>query len=145
MTVSQVNTSTVNFCTSPVFSTGSLGRSDAQYGCVKRHFMILAVVLACWAGPAWCATLARLSFEDMAAQSTAIVRGKVMDSWPAMTNGLIYTHYKIQVTETFKGTARGSVEIMVPGGTLNGMRQSVSGSPTLDKGDEFVFFLWTSK
>jgi hypothetical protein len=105
---------------------------------------MLALVLAC-AAPLWCATLARLSFEEMATQSTMIVRGKVMDSWPAMTGGIIYTHYRIQVTESFKGAAQGTVEIMVPGGTLNGLRQSVAGSPTLNKGDEFVFFLWTSK
>lgn len=103
------------------------------------------MILACLAMPAWCATLARLSFDDMTAQSHMIVRGKVMDSWAATTNRVIYTHYKIQVIENFKGTAPGSVEIMVPGGTVNGMRQTFSGSPALNKGDEFVFFLWTSK
>ena len=33
---------------------------------------------------------------------------------------------------------------MVPGGAVNGMQQSFSGSPVLNRGDEFVFFLWTS-
>jgi hypothetical protein len=107
---------------------------------VKRLFLLVLAV-----APMWCATLERLSFEDLAAKSTAIVRGKVMSSWPAMTGGIIYTHYKIQVAETFKGPAQSSVEIMVPGGTLNGARQTLAGSPTLNAGDDFVFFLWTSK
>ncbi len=96
-------------------------------------------------GPLQCATLERLSFDDMAAKSTAIVRGNVTDAWAAMTNGVLYTHYKVQVAETFKGPAQASVEIMVPGGTLNGVRQTFAGSPTLNTGDSFVLFLWTSK
>jgi hypothetical protein len=62
-----------------------------------------------------------------------------------MTGGIIYTHYKIQVAETFKGPAQSSVEIMIPGGALNGARQTFAGSPSLNAGDDFVFFLWTSK
>jgi hypothetical protein len=107
---------------------------------VKRLF-----ILALFAAPVWCATLERLSFDDLAGKSTAIVRGKVTSSWPAMTGGIIYTHYKIQVAETFKGPAQNSVEIMVPGGILNGLRQTFAGSPTLNIGDDFVFFLWTNK
>jgi len=81
----------------------------------------------------------------MAVQSTMIVRGTVTDSWSAVTGGVIFTHYKIQVAESFKGGARGSVEIMVPGGTVNGLHQTFAGSPALNKGETFVFFLWTSK
>jgi hypothetical protein len=117
-----------------------LGSIPARYSSVKRLF-ILALLIA----PLWCATLERLSFDDLATKSTAIVRGKVMDSWPAMTGGLIYTHYRVQVAETFKGPAQSSVEIMVPGGTLNGAHQTFAGSPSLNIGDSFVFFLWTSK
>jgi hypothetical protein len=102
-------------------------------------------MLALLVAPLWCATLQQLSFDDLATKSTAIVRGKILDSWPAMTGGIIYTHYKIQVAETFKGPAQSSVEIMVPGGALNGAHQTFAGSPTLNNGDNFVFFLWTGK
>jgi hypothetical protein len=111
---------------------------------VKRR-ALFALVLAACAAPSWCATLERLTFEDMAAKSTMIVRGKVSDAWTAMTSGAIFTHYRVQVSETFKGTAGNSVEVMVPGGELNGVHQSFSGSPVLHKGEEFVLFLWTSK
>jgi len=107
--------------------------------------LILALALAAWAAPLWCATLERLSLEDMATRSTVIVRGKVGESWVATTDGVIYTHYRIQVSEKLKGAPGNSVEVMVPGGTLNGLRQTFAGSPVLHKGDEFVFFLWTSK
>ena len=102
------------------------------------------VVTAC-ALPLQCATLERLSLDDMITRSTSIVRGKVTASWAAFTGSVIYTHYQIQVGEQFKGVTRNSVEVMTPGGTVKGLHQSFSGSPVLNQGDEFVFFLWTGK
>ena len=95
--------------------------------------------------PVECATLERLSLDDVIVRSTTIVRGKVTASWAAYTGSVIYTHYQVQVSEQFKGTAAGTVEVMTPGGTVKGLTSSYSGSPVLNVGDEFVFFLWTSK
>jgi hypothetical protein len=89
------------------------------------------------------ATLERLSLDDMITQSTVIVRGKVTSSSAAYSGPVIYTHYRIRVSETWKGAARASVEIQVPGGVANNMRQTFAGAPTFGSGDEFVFFLWT--
>jgi hypothetical protein len=91
------------------------------------------------------ATLARLSMDDLILQSTAIVRGTVGDSWTAFNGPVIYTHYKIQVSERFKGAAQTTVEVVVPGGSMGAVHQTPSGAPALKRGDEFVFFLWTSK
>ena len=83
--------------------------------------------------------------DDRINRSTSIVRGKVTASWAARTGSIIYTHYQIQVYEQFKGAPRSSMEIMTPGGTFQGLKENYSGSPVLNQGDEFVFFLWTSK
>jgi hypothetical protein len=91
------------------------------------------------------ATLERLSFDDLIVKSTAIVRGTVADSWAAFTGSIIYTHYKVQVSETLKGSPQNVVEIVVTGGTVNGLRQTFLGSPTLNKGEHYVLFLWTSR
>jgi hypothetical protein len=115
----------------------------ALYLAVKR-LPILALLLASSLMPVQCATLERLSLDDMIAKSTTIVRGSVTASWAAFTGRVIYTHYTVQVSESFKGGPKSSVEIMVPGGAVNGMQQSFSGSPVLNRGDEYVFFLWTS-
>lgn len=109
---------------------------------MKRHFQ-LAFVLTCWLAPLHSATLGRLSLDDMVSKSTMIVRGKVGNSWATASGPGLYTHYLIQVSETLKGPARTSTEVVVPGGTLNGVRQSFAGAPVLRQGDEFVFFLWT--
>jgi hypothetical protein len=37
------------------------------------------------------------------------------------------------------------VEVSVPGGTLNGLRQTVPGAPVLENGAEYLLFLWTSR
>jgi hypothetical protein len=101
----------------------------ALVACVKRYAILAMLVTSCVLRlPS--ATLERLSLDDMITRSTTIVRGKVAASW---------------ASEQFKGTPRNSVEVMLPGGTARGLSQSFSGSPVLKQGDEFVFFLWTSK
>ena len=92
-------------------------------------------------------TLQRLSLKDMVTKSTMIVQGKVLTGTSAALRGpIIYTHYQIAVTATYKGMPSGpSVDVAVPGGALNGMMQPVAGAPTLTAGQQYVFFLWTSK
>lgn len=115
----------------------------ALYLAVKR-LSILALLVASCLLPVQSATLERLTLDEMIAKSTTIVRGKVTATWAAFTGSIIYTHYTVQVSESFKGAGKSSVEIMVPGGAVNGVQQNFSGSPLLNRGDEFVFFLWTS-
>jgi hypothetical protein len=88
------------------------------------------------------ATLERLSIDDMARKSTAIVRARISGSYTAQHGSFIYTHYKAQVTEVWKGTAT-AVDFAVPGGVLGPYRQVVSGAPRLAAGSEYVLFLWT--
>lgn len=111
---------------------------------VKRHF-ILASVLAFCTGPLQCATLERLSLDDMITKSTAIVRAKVTGSYAAYSGRVIYTHYAIQVSEQFKGGSQGPMDVAVPGGAANNQRQIFAGAPEFQPGDEYVFFLWKGK
>src|SRR3954470_17277299 len=90
---------------------------------VKRHFMLALVLTFCMM-PLQSATLERLSLDDMIAKSTAIVRGKIGSSNAIAAGPVIYTQYTIQVSERFKGQAGDSVQVSVPGGTINGMHQS---------------------
>jgi hypothetical protein len=95
--------------------------------------------------PLLCATLERLSLDDMITKSTSIVRGKVAGSYAAASGRVIYTHYTVQVSESYKGSAASTVDVAVPGGVANGLRQNFSGSPELQAGEEYVLFLWTSR
>jgi hypothetical protein len=86
-------------------------------------------------------TLQVLSMQDLALKSTDIVYARILDSYGAQQGTLIYTHYHIQVLDTWKGSGK-YTEIMLPGGVANGLRQTVSGVPTLTAGNSYVMFLW---
>jgi hypothetical protein len=104
-----------------------------------------AFVLTFCMWPLQSATLERLSLDDMIAKSTLIVRGKVARASAAASGPVIYTHYTVQVSERMKGQAGSTIDVTVPGGTANGLRQTFAGAPTLKPGDDFVFFLYTGR
>ncbi|MEI9976259.1 MAG: hypothetical protein WDO73_31955 [Ignavibacteriota bacterium] len=108
-----------------------------------KPLLLCTLMLAYCAVALPAATLERLSLDDMIAKSTTIVRGKVLNSFTEANGPVIYTHYRIQTSETLKGQSRGVVEIQLPGGIANNLRQSFAGVPQFKTGDEFVFFLWT--
>jgi hypothetical protein len=122
----------------------SVGPKHAFPIAVKRHFRFALVLTFCMV-PLQCATLERLSLNDMIVKSTAIVRGKVTGVTAAFSGPVIYTHYSVQVSERFKGVNQGSVDVVVPGGTANNLRQSFAGAPVLNPGDDYVFFLYTGR
>jgi hypothetical protein len=122
----------------------SIGLAGARTGNV-RLCLRFAFVSALCLSPLVSATLEQLSLDDMIQKSTAIVRGTVAASRTAVQGPLIYTHYTIRVTESFKGSAQGVVDVAVPGGTANDVRQTFAGTPLFQTGDDYVFFLWTGR
>src|SRR5579859_3953663 len=106
---------------------------------------LAALCLTLSLGQLSAATLQRLSLDDMIGKSTAIVRGKVASSYSAAAGPIVYTHYVVQVSERYKGGAGNTVDVAIPGGTLNGLRQTFAGTPSFNTGEEYVFFLWTGK
>lgn len=102
-------------------------------------------MLACLTAPLQATTLERLSLEDMALKSTAIVHGRAVGAQAVATKTLIYTHYKIQVLESWKGSNGAVLDVAVPGGVINGQRQTIAGAPELTEGADYLLFLWTGK
>lgn len=98
-----------------------------------------------WALSGFSTTLERLTLDQMTTQSNEIVRGRVTAVSAAPQGSVVYTRVSIQVIERWKGAAAAQVEILVPGGTANGFRQTFSGAPQLAAGSEHVFFLWRGK
>ena len=92
------------------------------------------------------ATLQQLSMDQMNQLATSVVRARVTSSSAdfAATAGspTIYTHYKLSVSEVWKGAA--TTEVALPGGDVNGMKQSFPGVPELRVGGEYILFLWKS-
>lgn len=106
-------------------------------------YRVIGPILVLWAfGCAAAATLQQLSMDQMTQKATAIVRARVTGSSASFTGSTIYTHYKLQVSEIWKGA--GATEVMLPGGVAGNYRQSFPGVPALKTGSEYVLFLWTS-
>jgi hypothetical protein len=107
---------------------------------MHKIFGLILTSCVCAAAPA--ATLRQLTLDQMAQDATAIVRGRVTASSASFAGTTIYTHYKLQVSEVWKGS--GATEVMLPGGVAGGYRQSFPGVPVLNTGAEYVLFLWRS-
>ncbi len=91
------------------------------------------------------ATLEQLSMSDLIAKSTAIVRGTVQGSSTAFSGPVIFTHYRVQVAEKWKGSTGATVDVAVPGGIAGGIQQTYGGAPQFKPGEQYVLFLWTGK
>jgi hypothetical protein len=109
---------------------------------VSRSFLIWVGGCLAVSGVARGATLRQMSMDQMSQSATAIVRARVASSSASLEGSTIYTHYKLEVGETWKGSPPS--EVMLPGGVASGYRQSFPGVPQLQIGSEYVLFLWTS-
>jgi hypothetical protein len=108
-----------------------------------RRLLIAGLLAALGTLPG--STLRQLSLDDMIRQSTMIVRGTVQPANSVYHGSVIFSHYTVQVTETYKGSVSTQIDFGVPGGSLNGAIQRVAGAPVLSTGQDYVLFLWTSK
>jgi len=111
---------------------------------VMPRLLGLACLVASWAS-IQATTLQQLTLDDMIRQSTAIVRGQVQPTYSDLRGSVIYTHYKVQVSEVLKGTVVANIDLAVPGGAIASRTQIFAGAPSLATGQEYVLFLWASK
>jgi hypothetical protein len=102
--------------------------------------VLLAIVVAD------AATLQQLSMDQMNQLATSVVRARVIglssDFVATAGSPTIYTHYKLAVSEVWKGVA--TTEVALPGGDVKGVKQSFPGVPDLRVGGEYVLYLWKS-
>lgn len=125
-----------------MFSAIKSGLWPALVMGVSRSCVVLSLLVCVSVSGA---TLERLTLDDMSSKATAVIRGKVVSSYPATHGATIYTHYRVQVSEAWKGPNQEFVDVMLPGGTAGGSRQTFAGVPQLKSGCEYVMFLWTGK
>lgn len=114
-------------------------RNATGFGHLALTVLALAVVQTL---PA--TTLQLLSVDSMVAKSTTIVRARPDPVSSFQRAGLIYTSYRLNVSATLKGDSVSSLQVAVPGGDFQGMHQAVAGSPGLQTGAEYVFFVWSA-
>jgi len=106
------------------------------------QFLMLAGLVCL---PASSSTLQHLSLDEMASQSTDIVRGHVQRGKPAWHGSQLFTHYLVFVSDRWKGTGGPVVDVAVQGGVLDGVRQTWAGTPELVDGHDYILFLWRGR
>jgi hypothetical protein len=110
-----------------------------------QRIVLFLLCMAAWLAPLPAAILERLSFDELTQQSTSIVRARAISSFTEFRGSMIYTHWKLQVVDRWKGLDRSTVEVLIPGGSTRLLHQDVAGAPKLLTGKEYLLFLWTSK
>lgn len=108
---------------------------------MRRALTVLAALAMSLPGT----TLEKLTFDEMVAKSTSIVRGRITLASVQQHGAIYYSHYTVQVAEQFKGPAATSIDVVLPGGTIGRTHQTFSGVPTFAANSEQVLFLWKSK
>ena len=105
-------------------------------------FGLLAAISFCQTMAA--STVFKLSLDEIIEKSTVIVRGRVGGCEGVQRGALVYTECTVAVSETLKGRPDAVMTVSIPGGVAGKIRQTVAGSPRLERTQHYVLFIWTS-
>jgi hypothetical protein len=81
--------------------------------------------------------------ESLTASADAVVHGRVIrqsSAW-GKGGGQIFTTVVMRPIETWKGAAHGEIAVLVPGGEVGDLSQTVQGAAAFRDGEEVVVFL----
>lgn len=105
-------------------------------------WILLLAALALLAVVANATTLARMRFEQLARQATAVARVRCLAATSFWENGEIWTDTSFVVVEQAKGALPGVIQVRSLGGTLGHLHSRVEDVPAFHPGEEAYLFLW---
>ena len=113
----------------------------------RRKFLWLCllaslILLGLTAAFANATTLARLNFNDLAQQSSAVARLRCLGSEFHWDRGELWTETRFEVLERNKGLLSGIVTVRTVGGVSGHLHSHVDGVPIFRAGEEVYLFLW---
>jgi hypothetical protein len=85
-----------------------------------------------------------MPFDQVARESTFIVRGQVMNTWSAWDDSheVIFTYATVRVTRYFgESTGPDTLVVREVGGTVDGYTMDAIGFPAIRRGEQVVLFL----
>lgn len=113
----------------------------------RRKFLWLCllaslILLGLTAAFANATTLARLNFNDLAQQSSAVARLRCLGSEFRWDRGELWTETRFEVLERNKGLLPGIVTVRTIGGVSGHLHSHVDAVPVFRAGEEVYLFLW---
>ena len=110
----------------------------------RRRFLwiLLLAALTLLAIAANATTLARMPFEELVKQATAIARFRCLSTKSLWLNGEIWTDTQFEIVKQAKGALPGTVTVRTLGGTLGLLHSRVEETPVFHPGEETYLFLW---
>ena len=105
-------------------------------------FFVGLAVLALGAALTQATTLARLQFDELAQQATAVARLRCLGSTVDWENGELWTDTQFQLVERHKGLLPALVIVRGMGGNAGHLHSYVEGVPIFRAGEEVYLFLW---
>lgn len=111
----------------------------------RRRFLwiLFLAALALLAVVANATTLARMRFEELARQATAVARVRCLGAESRWENGEIWTETLFAVVEQTKGSLTEIVAIRMLGGSVGNLHSRVEGIPSFHAGEQAYVFLWS--
>lgn len=109
-----------------------------------RILAVLATIVALatyGARPTRATLLVHGASAQRAARADAVIVGRVESTAAGWSGGRIVTRAQVSTELALAGTAPLSLEVIAPGGTVDGIGMRVIGAPELRAGDRAVFFL----
>lgn len=89
------------------------------------------------------ALMLKMSLNDLTDGADTVVVATVLSTesrWNS-NNSAVYTLVTVEVEENYKGETRGTINVIIPGGTVGDNLEWVSDTPDLKTGDRSVLFL----
>ena len=110
----------------------------------RRRFLwvLFLLGLALLAVVANATTLARMGFEELVRQATAVARLRCLGFESRWENGEIWTDTRFEVIEQNKGLLPGLITVRTLGGTVGNLHSRIADVPSFRPGEEAYVFLW---
>jgi hypothetical protein len=106
----------------------------------KQIGLPLALVLLS-AAVTMATTLRRMSLDELADASPAVVRARCLSNVSRWQGGHIWTFTEFEVLENLKGSLPARIQVRLVGGRVGSLNSTVDGAPRFAPGEEAFLFL----
>jgi hypothetical protein len=91
---------------------------------------------------AWASSFRPLSFEELEAKTTTVVEARAMDQRVEFArDGSPETYVRFEALDLLKGNLASEFELVIPGGSKDGLEYHIVGYPTFKMGASYVLFI----